>query len=53
MGTDRRRLDSYTYDVAVNQNLIFAGYGDERFSHFRKTFGYANNPLDGLWLRAP
>jgi mono/diheme cytochrome c family protein len=53
IGTDRRRLDSYTYDVAVNQNMIFAGYGDERFSHFRKTFGYANAPLDGLWLRAP
>jgi processive rubber oxygenase RoxA-like protein len=51
--TDRHRLDSYTYDVAVNQNLIFAGYGDERFSHFRKTFGYANSPLDGVWLRAP
>ena len=53
IGTDRHRLDSYTYDVAVNQNLIFAGYEDERFSHFRKTFGYANSPLDGLWLRAP
>jgi hypothetical protein len=53
IGTDRRRLDSYTYDVAVNQNLIFAGYGEERFSHFRKTFGYANSPLDGIWLRAP
>jgi hypothetical protein len=53
IGTDRRRLDSYTYDVAVNQNLIFAGSGDERFSHFRKTFGYANSPLDGVWLRAP
>jgi len=24
-----------------------------RFSHFRKTYGYANMPLDGLWLRAP
>jgi hypothetical protein len=24
-----------------------------RFSHFRKTDGYANLPLDGLWLRAP
>jgi hypothetical protein len=24
-----------------------------RFSHFRKTNGYANAPLDGLWLRAP
>jgi hypothetical protein len=53
IGTDRRRLDSYTYEVAVNQNLIFAGYGNERFSHFRKTFGYANSPLDGVWLRAP
>jgi hypothetical protein len=53
IGTDRRRLDSYTYDLAVNQNLIFAGYGDERFSHFRKTYGYANSPLDGIWLRAP
>ena len=53
IGTDRHRLDSYTYNVAVNQNMIFAGYGDERFSHFRKTFGYANSPLDGIWLRAP
>lgn len=24
-----------------------------RFSAFRKTHGYANVPLDGLWLRAP
>lgn len=53
IGTDRYRLDSYTYELAVNQNLIFAEYGEERFSHFRKTFGYANSPLDGLWLRAP
>jgi len=53
IGTDRHRLDSYTYNVAVNQNMIFAGYDNERFSHFRKTFGYANAPLDGLWLRAP
>jgi Cytochrome C oxidase, cbb3-type, subunit III len=53
IGTDRHRLDSYTYEVAVNQNTIFAGYDDERFSHFRKTYGYANSPLDGVWLRAP
>jgi mono/diheme cytochrome c family protein len=53
INTDPRRLDSYTYDLAVNQNLLYAGYGDERFSNFRKTFGYANMPLDGLWLRAP
>ncbi len=24
-----------------------------RFSHFRKTNGYANHPLDGIWLRGP
>ena len=24
-----------------------------KFSHFRKTKGYANMPLDGVWLRAP
>ena len=32
--TDRHRLDSYTYDVAVNQNMIFAGYGEERLQPF-------------------
>jgi hypothetical protein len=53
VGTDRWRLDSYSYELCANQNLLYAGYGDERFSHFRKTFGYANAPLDGLWLRAP
>lgn len=55
INTDPHRLDSYTYDLAVNQNLLYAETDDptERFSHFRKTFGYANMPLDGLWLRAP
>lgn len=51
--TDRARLDSYSYDLAANQNLIYATNPDERFKHFRKTFGYANQPLDGIWLRAP
>jgi mono/diheme cytochrome c family protein len=50
--TDRRRLDSYSLDLAVNQSTLYAGY-PWRFSHFRKTFGYANMPLDGVWLRAP
>jgi mono/diheme cytochrome c family protein len=52
IGTDRHRLDSYTYDLAVNQATLYVGY-PWRFQHFRKTFGYANMPLDGLWLRAP
>ncbi len=51
--TDRWRLDSYTHELAAGQNQLYAEYGDERFSHFRKTFGYANAPLDGIWLRAP
>jgi len=52
IGTDPRRIHSYTYDLAVNQSTLYAGY-PWRFQHFRKTFGYANMPLDGLWLRAP
>ena len=36
----------------MNQSTLYAGY-PHRFTHFRKTHGYANMPLDGLWLRAP
>ena len=53
VGTDRARLDNYTEDLAVNQNALYAEFGSERFQTFRKTNGYANAPLDGLWLRAP
>lgn len=52
IGTDRFRLDSYTRDVAANQNTLYAGY-PYRFKQFKKTDGYANSPLDGIWLRAP
>jgi hypothetical protein len=52
IGTDPHRLDSYTYEFLSNQNTLFAGY-PWRFRHFRKTDGYANQPLDGIWLRAP
>ena len=52
IGTDPHRLDSYTYTLAVNQDMMYAGY-PWRFSHFRKTNGYANMPLDGIWVRAP
>ena len=55
IGTDRHRLDSYTEELALNQSLLYAGTPDpsERFANFRKTYGYANMPLDGIWLRAP
>ncbi len=52
VGTDRHRLDSYTYELLSNQSTLYAGY-PWRFSKFRKTNGYANMPLDGIWLRAP
>jgi hypothetical protein len=52
IGTDRRRMDSYTYDLAVNQATLYIGEWYQ-FRNFRKTFGYANMPLDGIWLRAP
>jgi hypothetical protein len=52
IGTDPHRLDSYTYELLSNQNTLFAGF-PWRFQNFRKTNGYANMPLDGLWLRSP
>src|SRR5262249_48143477 len=52
IGPDRNRLDSFTEDLAVNQNTLGAGHW-WRFHHFRKTNGYVNMPLDGLWARAP
>jgi mono/diheme cytochrome c family protein len=52
IGTDRHRLDSFTPEIDSTLSTIYAGY-PWRFSHFRKTFGYANSPLDGIWLRAP
>jgi mono/diheme cytochrome c family protein len=57
IGTDPGRLNSYTYEFASNQYALFADITykgeDQRFTHFRKTQGYANHPLDGLWLRSP
>lgn len=53
IGTDRGRLDSYTLQLAQNQGMLYSAVPERRFRHFRKTWGYANAPLDGLWLRAP
>jgi hypothetical protein len=52
IATDRERLDSFTPELARGMLTIGEGH-DWRFSHFRKTDGYANMPLDGIWLRAP
>ncbi len=52
VGTDPGRFDSYTEEFARNQRRLFAGT-PYQFRHFEKTAGYANLPLDGLWLRGP
>jgi mono/diheme cytochrome c family protein len=52
VGTDPERLNSFTEELARGMNTIGEGK-PWRFNHFRKTDGYANMPLDGLWLRAP
>jgi hypothetical protein len=52
VGTDPERLNSFTPELAARMNTI--GNGKPwKFSHFRKTDGYASMPLDGVWLRAP
>jgi hypothetical protein len=52
IGTDPGRWASYTQNFAAAQNLLYAGY-PWRFKRFRKTSGYASQPLDGIWARSP
>ena len=52
IGTDRSRWASYTQDFAAAQNTLYVGY-PWRFSHFSKTNGYSDQPLDGIWARSP
>ncbi len=53
IGTDPARLDSYTAAFnAFQRQYLFAGTR-HAFRHFQLTDGYANMPLDGLWLRGP
>ena len=51
MATDRDRLDSFT-EALVNQFHTFVT-PPFKFDAYRKTNGYANTPLDGVWARAP
>ena len=50
--TDPFRLNTYTAEFAANQYSLYPD-SEYQFKHFRKTFGYANHPLDGIWLRGP
>lgn len=52
IGTDRGRWESYDQDFAAAQMGLYAGY-PWQFKNFKKTNGYANHPLDGIWARSP
>jgi len=52
LGTDPGRVESFTKDLAERMNTLGTGR-PWKFTHFRKTDGYAAMPLDGVWLRAP
>jgi hypothetical protein len=53
LGTDSYRLNSYTEKFREYQLAYFFKGTPHQFKYFVKTDGYANLPLDGLWLRAP
>jgi hypothetical protein len=52
VATDEHRFNAYTEKLVPIQREWGKGYEWE-FKHFRKTDGYANAPLDGIWARAP
>ncbi|MDO6729716.1 hypothetical protein Q4577_06785 [Marinovum sp. 2_MG-2023] len=52
LGTDRQRTD--LFDATMVR--YFGTVGDKyswKFNNYRVTDGYANMPLDGIWMRAP
>lgn len=51
IGTDRHRLDSFTESLVEDFHSIQEG--PFKFNAYRKTDGYSNLPIDGLWARAP
>lgn len=52
IGTDRERFDTWTQADADATNAKAHELGVERKAMV-KDVGYANQPLDGIWLRAP
>ena len=51
IGTDRHRLDSFTAELVTKFHSVDEGLF--KFDAYRKTDGYSNLPLDGVWARAP
>jgi mono/diheme cytochrome c family protein len=52
LNADPGRLNSYTQRFRDMQLTLFSGT-PYQFKYFTKTDGYADLPLDALWLRAP
>ena len=52
LNTDRHRLDMWTENAAKAYNEHASGYSWKMVA-YKKTNGYVNVPLDGIWLRAP
>lgn len=52
IGTDRNRFDTWQQEHADATNRVAREMGVER-KDMVKDVGYASQPLDGIWLRAP
>ena len=50
--TDPQRVLLFSPTMVHYFQQVGAAYS-WRFSHYRSTHGYANMPLDGVWMRAP
>ena len=58
LGTDRNRVDAFTEALEgelkkVGPIFVMGGTEFWELRNFKKTNGYVNTLLDGLWLRAP
>jgi len=51
IGTDRHRLDSFTPGLVERFHALDSP--PFKFDSYRKTNGYSDTPLDGVWARAP
>lgn len=52
VNTDPDRLALFDEAILDKFATVGAGY-DWQFTHYRRSVGYANQPLDGIWARAP
>jgi hypothetical protein len=58
LGTDRNRVDAFTEDLEGELNkvgpiFVMGGTDSWMLRKFKRTKGYVNTLLDGIWLRAP